>query len=302
MSFWITTSHNSPRHIVRSTPEGVRPGLVWGSVFSRTMETLWKILLEPSVVEFYPAQPQKDQQVCSTIKMMMPGSRKGLRHFQRTHRTLFQDSNLHWRRMSVVRDTFLTVEMALPTPRISGMGTGVEGMTLVSLPIQKLASSFHGTVRPDWVMSLEPLELWLWPDLREFTMACPKQCGDGIRSSNNKSSNMAAAGDWYGFRYHVSTHRVEYTHLSRQETLETGLAGKDALTGLQGTVVRLWIAREGEEGSSERKRRHEWEDLCLGARSKEPEMRKAWQVWQLTRTRFENPVRVEPVMLYPPTG
>ncbi|RSL51688.1 hypothetical protein CEP53_008341 [Fusarium sp. AF-6] len=260
---------------------------------------LWQILLEPAVVEFYPRQPQKDQQICSMLKMMMLGSREGLRYFQRTHRTLFQDANFQWRRMNVFRDTFLTVNMTLPESKIPGMGAGVQEITLISLPIRNLVSSFYDVVEPDWRMSLEPLDMRSLPDLREFTMACPRQCGDGMPSSNK--GNTEVTGDWYGFRYHVRTHRVEYTRLSKQETLETGLAGKNPLTGLLGTVVRLWIVREGEEYISENERWHEWKDLCLKTRLDDPEMRMAWEVWQLTRTRFENPVRVKFVMLFSPT-
>jgi hypothetical protein len=269
-----------------------------GRLSPKDMEILWKTLLEPAVVEFYPGQSQKDQQVRSMIDMMR-GSDEGLRYFQRTHRTLFQDSKFRWRRMNVFKDTFLTTNMTLPTPNIPGMGTGIQETSLLSLPIRNLASSFYDIIRPDWTMSLESLELRWLPDLCEFTMACPKQCGDTMPSSDK--GDTVATGDWYGFRYHVSTHRVEYTHLSRQETLETGLAGKDPLTGLLGTVVRLWIVREGEEDNSEKKGRHEWNELCLETRPDEPEMRKAWQVWQLTRVRFENPVRAKPVMLFSPT-
>lgn len=269
-----------------------------GRLSPNDREILWQVLLEPAVVEFYPEQSQRDQQVCCMINMMR-GSDEGFKYFQRTHRTLFQDANFHWRRMNVFKDTFLTINMTLPTPRISGMGTGIQETSLFSLPIRNLASSFYDIVRPDWTMSLEPLELRWLPDLREFTMACPKRCGNAMPSSDK--GDMVAIGDWYGFRYHVSTHRVEFTRLSKHETLETGLAGKDPLTGLSGTVVRLWIVREGEEDNSEKKGRHEWKDLCLETRLDDREMRKAWRVWRLARTRFENPVRVEPVMLFSPT-
>ncbi|KAJ4316534.1 hypothetical protein N0V84_007813 [Fusarium piperis] len=181
----------------QTTPRGSQVGPGTGELSLKAMETLWKILLEPAVMELYPGQTQKDQQVCSMIKGMMPGRREGpLRDFQRIHRTLFQDSNFRWKRMNVVKDTFLTINKALPTPQISGMGVGTQDMTLVSLPIQKLASSCYGTVRSDRAMSLEPLELRFWPDLREFTMACPTQCGDAILPNNK--SNTADAGDWGG--------------------------------------------------------------------------------------------------------
>ncbi|KAI8683037.1 hypothetical protein NCS56_00427500 [Fusarium sp. Ph1] len=171
-----------------------------GGLSSKSMEILWQTLLEPTVVEFYPGQSQKDQQVRSMIDMMR-GSDEGLRYFQRTHRTLFQDSNFQWRRMNVFKDTFLTTNMTLPTPKIPGMGTGIQETSLLSLPIRNLASSFYDIIRPDRTMSLAPLELRWLPDLREFTMACPKQCGDAMPSSDK--GDPAATGDWYGFRYHA---------------------------------------------------------------------------------------------------
>ncbi|KAJ3467128.1 hypothetical protein MRS44_004692 [Fusarium solani] len=231
-----------------------------GRLSPKDMEILWKTLLEPAVVEFYPGQSQKDQQVRSMIDMMR-GSDEGLRYFQRTHRTLFQDSKFRWRRMNVFKDTFLTTNMTLPTPNIPGMGTGIQETSLLSLPIRNLASSFYDIIRPDWTMSLESLELRWLPDLCEFTMACPKQCGDTMPSSDK--GDTVATGDWH--------------------------CGSP-------------LDREGgEEDNSEKKGRHEWNELCLETRPDEPEMRKAWQVWQLTRVRFENPVRAKPVMLFSPT-
>ncbi|KAI8722155.1 hypothetical protein NCS52_00358700 [Fusarium sp. LHS14.1] len=185
----------------QTTPKGVQVEAATGELSSKVRGTLWQILVEPAVVEFYPGQTQKDQQLCSLISTMIPGSDEGLRYFHRTHRTLFQDSTFQWRRMNVFKDTFLTIDMTLPTPKIPGMGTGIQETTLLSLPIRKLASSFYDIIRPDWEMSLEPLGLRSLPDLREFTMTCPKQCGDDIPTSNE--SNTEANGDWYGFRYHV---------------------------------------------------------------------------------------------------
>ncbi|RSL73352.1 hypothetical protein CEP54_000552 [Fusarium duplospermum] len=142
---------------------------------------LWQILLKPAVVEFYPTQPQKDQ--------------------QRTHRTLFQDANFQWRRMNVFKDTFLTIDMTLPTSKIAGIGAGVQETTLISLPIRNLASGFYDVIKPDWRIGLEPLGMQSLPDLREFTMACPRQCDDGM--SSRSKGKTGANGDWYGFRYHA---------------------------------------------------------------------------------------------------
>ncbi|KAM0439614.1 hypothetical protein ACHAPT_000706 [Fusarium lateritium] len=288
----ITLSH--PQATPPATPKGSQVELATGELSPKARAVLWKALVEPAVVEFYPNKSKQDQQVRFKINMMVQGSHEGLTYFQRTHRIWFQDSNYQWSRMNVVKDTLLTVNMTLPTPKIPWIGADDKELSAISLPIQNLASSFYNTIRPDGRIRLGPLCLKLLPALREFTMACPKQCGGGMPSTT--------AGDWYGFRYHVSTHQVEFTLLSGKETLETGLAGKDPLTGLLGTVVRLWIVRPGEEGNSERKRHHKWKEFSPGLGFSEPGMKKAWRVWQLTRTRFENPVRAKPLMLIFETG
>ncbi|KAF4964656.1 hypothetical protein FSARC_7452 [Fusarium sarcochroum] len=120
--------------------------------------------------------------------------------FQRTHRLFFQDWAFRWRRMNPMKDIFLTNDMMLPRPKHSGVA-GCLGLSLISLPIWRLASTFHDTetAAPTDLKHLSkiPLELTAFPHLREFTMMCPglnnhdSDSGSDLQSLFGRYSNSS---------------------------------------------------------------------------------------------------------------
>ncbi|KAJ4264051.1 hypothetical protein NW762_006090 [Fusarium torreyae] len=137
---------------------------------------MWEKISSPAMLGFIPEQSRKCELAHQETQVTIRSSSRTNIAFQRTHRLFFQDCAFRWRQMNPIKDIFLTTGMMLPRPKHSGVA-GYLGLSLVSLPIWRLASTFQDTkaVFPtDLKQSNKaPLELKTLPHLREFTMMCP---------------------------------------------------------------------------------------------------------------------------------
>ncbi|KAF5705393.1 hypothetical protein FGLOB1_8059 [Fusarium globosum] len=260
-------------------------------------------LIGPKIVSFFPERASRSEDDYRSIAAMiyMGGShmpRPGLYQvFERLHRTRFQDRDHRSRRMSVTKDTFLTHNMVIPKPVPPQFGYP-HGYDLISLDLHLVASTFdyeEAIPHVQWTdYAWRPLSLKTFPHLEEFTMMClrPTSCRDQshlpfLNSSTNRR------GEYYGFRYHQDTRRVEYTQLIWSDVAELASAGEDLTNGLfPYTIVRLWIVGQ-RRGRYRMPRELEWTHLDLYPKSSERYLGRIRDLWVLTRIRLENPIRDE---------
>ncbi|KAF4453759.1 hypothetical protein FALBO_15935 [Fusarium albosuccineum] len=259
----------------------------------------WEGVANPMVMEFICGMSTRTTTTRLATDTMIHGTSLARSAFVRTRRFLFQDSSYQLRRIDPVRDIFLTTEMMLPTPRLPRVH-GVSYLTPISLPLQKVASTFSNRDYDRFgnlnQVSSGPLNLRFLPDLREFTMMCPLPYTDaepihrylqpstspsssgGSRyltplrvvdnpsetsntvSQSSKYGGLILGGPWFGFRYYVETGRVCFTSLARHEALEMALAGEWSGAGSPKMVVRLWVVRRGEESVMKNEPHHKWQE------------------------------------------
>ncbi|KAF5018166.1 hypothetical protein F66182_9856 [Fusarium sp. NRRL 66182] len=137
----------------------------------------WEEITKPVFVSFIPEQSEMCEIAHQRTQVAIRNSYQVHFAFKCTHRLSFQDCAYRWRWMSPIKDIFLTSNMMLPRPKHSGV-VGCTGLSLVSLPIRRLASTFQdgGVVSPIDVRELgkKALQLKALPHLRDFTMMCPR--------------------------------------------------------------------------------------------------------------------------------
>ncbi|PNP76848.1 hypothetical protein FNYG_09738 [Fusarium nygamai] len=259
-------------------------------------------LIGPKIVSFFPERAPRCEDDYRRIEAMIyigshmprPGP---YQVYERIHRTRFQDRNHRSRRMSVTKDTFLTHNMVFPKAVPSQFGFP-HGYNLISLGLRQVASTFdYGEVIPHIQLTeyaWRPLSLRTFPQLEEFTMVCLRPTSRSYQSHLpflNSSANRR--GEYYGFRYHQDTHRVEYTQLIWSDVSELAFAGEDLANGLfPYTIVRLWID-EQRRGRYRMPKELEWTHLDLYSDFREHHLNRIRDLWILTRMRLENPIRDE---------
>ncbi|KAF5707493.1 hypothetical protein FMUND_11060 [Fusarium mundagurra] len=259
-------------------------------------------LIGPKIVSFFPERAPKCEDDYRRIEAMiyieshMP--RPGLYQvFERLHQTRFQDKNHRSRRMSVTKDTFLTHNMVFPKAVPSQLGFP-HGYNLITLGLRLVASTFdYGEVIPHIQLTKyarRPLSLRTFPHIEEFTMMCLRPTSHSYQSRLpflNSSTNRQ--GEYYGFRYHQDTQRVEYTRLIWSDVAELAFAGEDLTNGLfPYTIVRLWIVGQ-RRGWYRMPKELEWTHLDLCSDFGEHHLNRIRDLWMLTRMRLENPIRDE---------
>lgn len=272
-------------------------------VILATMGSDIQKLIGPKIVNFFPERASRSEDDYRDIEAMIyiGGShmpRPGLYQvFERLHRTRFQDRNHRSRRMSATKDTFLTHNMVIPKPVPSQFGHP-HGYDLISLDLHLVASTFDYEEAIPRIQLTDyawrPLSLKTFPHLEEFTMMClrPTSGSDQNRLPFlNSSTNRP--GEYYGFRYHQDTRRVEYTQLIWSNVAELASAGEDLTNRLfPYTIVRLWIVGQ-RCGRYRMPKELEWRHLDLHPKSSERYLNRIRDLWVLTRMRLENPIRDE---------
>ncbi|KAH7200016.1 hypothetical protein DER44DRAFT_872715 [Fusarium oxysporum] len=258
-------------------------------------------LIGPKTVSFFPERaPRCEDDYRRTeamiyIKPHMP--RLGpYQVFRRLHHTRFQDRDHRSRRMSVRKDIFLTHNMVFPKSVPSQFGFP-HGYNLISLGLRLVALTFDYDEAIPHIQLTEyawrPLSLRMFPHLEEFTLMCLRPIGCNYQSRLpflNSSTNKR--GEYYGFRYHQDTRRVEYTQLIWSDVAELALAGEDLVNGLfPCTIVRLWIVGQ-RRGRYRMPKELEWTHLDLYSEFSEHYLNRMSLIL-LTRMRLENPIRGE---------
>ncbi|KAM5357591.1 hypothetical protein ACJZ2D_016119 [Fusarium nematophilum] len=168
---------------------------------------MWEEVAKPAIVEFDPKFSSRIRFERMRVERLLRGSREGRATFERFHSLVFQDCSFQWRRMNPVKDTFLTTDMRLPTPKLH-IELPRKSMSIlpVSQPMRKLASVFH-----DWndvhspgvdleEVGRRPLDRRLLPEVREFTMMGPRLQADDYCSQNSSlqaDENTPATKHWY---------------------------------------------------------------------------------------------------------
>ncbi|KAG5753617.1 hypothetical protein H9Q72_003896 [Fusarium xylarioides] len=271
-------------------------------VILATMDSYINKLIGPKIVSFFPERALGCEDDYRRIEALIyiashmprPGP---YQVFERLHRTRFQDRNHRSRRMSVTKDTFLTHNMTFPKAVPSQLGSP-PGYNLISLGLRLVASTFdHGEVIPHIRLTeyaMQPLSLTTFPQLEEFTMMCLRPTSHSYQSlSPFLNSSTDRRGEYYGFRYHQDTRRVEYTRLIWSDVAELAFAGEDLKNGLfPYTIVRLWIVGQ-RRGRYRMPKELEWTHLDLYSEFREHHLNRIRDLWMLTRMRLENPIRDE---------
>ncbi|KAF5613018.1 uncharacterized protein FSUBG_1248 [Fusarium subglutinans] len=259
-------------------------------------------LIGPQIVSFFPERALRcEDDYRRTEAMISIGShmpRPGpYQVFKRLHHTRFQDSHHRSRQMSVTKDTFLTHNMVFPKPVPSQPGCP-HGLDLISLDLGLVASTFdHDQVVPHirpTEYAGQPLSLRTFPQLEEFTMMCLRPTSCSYQSHLPfLNSSTDRRGEYYGFRYHQDTQRVEYTQLIWSDVAELAFAGEDLTKGLfPYTIVRLSIVGQ-RRGRCRVPKELEWTHLDLYSEVSEHHLNRIRDLWVLTRMRLENPIRDE---------
>ncbi|KAF4978486.1 hypothetical protein FZEAL_5132 [Fusarium zealandicum] len=205
MEFNFFTRRSRPNREPTRQTNQVRP--CPGNLSPQARLTMFEEMAKPAIVEFIPGMTLEARTARLRTEMITRGRPVMRKAFERTHHLLFKDCEFKWSRMDPAKDVFLTAEMMLPTPKLLGVH-GQMWPTLVSIPIQKLSSTFRGWLDVSSAefgdMSGIPLNLCLLPHLREFTMVCLGPVGgNSLLAKRSQTLNPASFGRGQSWRWWI---------------------------------------------------------------------------------------------------